>query len=223
VGFCNIDLSSFYLDIVKDKLYCSGPTLPRKSSQTALYHALKNLLSLFAPVLAFTAEEAYGVFAEEVLVPGAVDAELSVHLTDFPKVDERYVDKDLAAVWNQLIAVRRDVLKPIEELRGRKEIGHSLEAEVTLYADGELFELLESKLDQLAPLFVVSDVELKPTAEAGSGVFEGELVKVQARKSASQKCDRCWRYLPSVGEEPEHPSLCGRCATVVNEHYADVM
>ncbi|MFW6181524.1 MAG: isoleucine--tRNA ligase [Spirochaetota bacterium] len=220
VGFCNIELSSFYLDIVKDRLYCSGPTLPRRSAQTALYHTLRNLLSLAAPVLAFTAEEAYGVFAGEVLAPAGVEAEESVHLTDFPAVEERYLDPALAADWNRLIAVRRDVLKPIEELRGRKEIGHSLEAEVALYADGELRELLERKREQLAPLFVVSGVELRPLAEAGPGAFAGETVTVQVRKSSSRKCERCWRYLPSVGRDQERPDLCGRCASVVDEHYA---
>jgi isoleucyl-tRNA synthetase len=223
VGFCNMELSSFYLDIVKDRLYCSGPTQPRKSAQTALYTALGNLLSLAAPILAFTAEEAYGVFAHEVLAPAGVQAEESVHLTDFPAVDQRYLDPRLAAQWDRLVAVRRDVLKFIEELRGRKEIGHSLEAEVTLYADGELRELLDAKLDQLAPLFVVSGVELRPLKEAGADNFTGELVRVKVRKSKASKCERCWRYLPSVGRDEAHPDLCDRCVSVVGKHYADVV
>jgi len=219
INFCNIDLSSFYLDIVKDKLYCSGPTLPRKSSQTALFYTLKNLLALVAPILCFTAEEAYRVFVEEVLKPGKISYEESVHLTDFPKVNENFKDGKLAGVWNTLIAVRRDVLKPIEELRIARTIGHSLESEVAIYADEDLYRLLDENRAQLAPLFVVSKVELFKKDAADSDCFEGEHVSVKVKKSESKKCERCWRYVKSVGQDKNHPDLCERCALVVETYY----
>jgi len=220
INFCNSDLSSFYLDIVKDKLYCSGPTLPRKSSQTALFYTLKNLLALAAPILSFTAEEAYRVFADEVLKPGKISYEESVHLTDFPTVNKDFMDEKLARVWDTLIAIRRDVLKPIEELRIAKAIGHSLESEVAIYAGEDLYRLLDENRAQLAPLFVVSNVELFKKGTADPDCFKGELVSVKVRKSESKKCERCWRYLESVGQNKNHPDLCNRCASVVDTHYS---
>jgi len=220
INFCNIDLSSFYLDIVKDKLYCSGPTKPRKSSQTALFHTLKNLLSLLAPALSFTAEEAYQVLAHDILKPNGLKAVESIHLTDLPHADREYLDKDLAEVWDNLTAVRKDVLKPLEELRINKTIGHSLESEVTIYADNNLYDLLEKNQDELAPLFVVSKVTLARKSTTGSGQFKGELVDVKVKKAGAKKCERCWKYLESVGTHKKHPHLCERCASVVAEYYS---
>jgi isoleucyl-tRNA synthetase len=220
LSFCNIDLSSFYLDIVKDKLYCSGPTAPRKSSQTAIYLTLQNLLSLFAPVLVFTTEETYGILTEEVLKPKGVECPDSIHLTDFPAVDETAVDEELAGDWSTLIQVRSEVLKPIEELRINKTIGHSLESEIILYADGEAYDILERYSEELAQLFVVSSVRLRKRDDDGEDIYRGEIVDVAVKKSSSAKCERCWRYLESVGKNDRYPDLCGRCAGVVAKYYA---
>jgi len=219
LNFCNTDLSSFYLDIVKDKLYCSGPTKPRTSSQTAIYLTLRNLLALFAPVLVFTTEEAYRVLVEEILGPKGVETEESVHLTEFPEVDPSLRDERLAQVWDTLIAVRRDVLKPIEELRIGKTIGHSLESEVTLYAEGDTYEILKHYFEELAQLFVVSKVMLEKKNGTVTDTFNGDLVDVKVVKSQAQKCNRCWRYMESVGKNSAHPDLCGRCAKVVDTYY----
>jgi isoleucyl-tRNA synthetase len=221
LNFCNIDLSAFYLDIVKDKLYCSGPTLPRTSSQTAIFLTLRSLLSLFGPVLSFTTEEAYLALVREVLHPSGVEAEESLHLTDFPEADSALRDDALAKDWDTLIAVRRDVLKPIEELRISKKIGHSLESETTLYADGETYDLLKRYSDELAQLFVVSRVTLQKRGGEVPDVFRGELVDVKVVKSSAHKCARCWRYLESVGTIAAHADLCDRCASVVDRYYRD--
>jgi isoleucyl-tRNA synthetase len=221
INFCNSDLSSFYLDIVKDKLYCSGPTKPRRSSQTAIYLTLRNLLSLLAPILTFTTEEAYRVLRDEILIPHGIDAEESVHLTDFPHFDSAYRDDGFADTWERLIEVRKDVLKPIEDLRIEKAIGHSLESEVTLFADGELYDLLKNHLGELAELFVVSKVLLSKKNGTVGDNFKGDLVDVRVNKSTASKCERCWRYLESVGEDETYSDLCNRCAAVVSEHYAD--
>jgi isoleucyl-tRNA synthetase len=220
VNFCNTELSSFYLDIVKDKLYCSGPTKPRKSSQTAIYLTLHNLLSLFAPVLTFSTEEAYKTLAQEIMLPASAEAEESVHLTDFPAAEQDARDFKLASAFDQLIAVRRDVLKPIEELRIAKTIGHSLESEVTLFAEGETLTLLKEYDDELAQLFVVSKVTLEKKNGAVPGAFSGEMVDVKVEKSEARKCARCWRYLESVGNNSNHPDLCDRCASVVETYYS---
>jgi len=223
VTLCNIDLSSLYLDMVKDKLYCSGPAKPRKSSQTAIYLALRSLLSIFAPVLSFTTEEAHLVMTESVMKPAGLEFEESVHLNDFPVPDPAYIDDALGAEWDLLLRVRGDVMKPIEDLRGEEKevrIGHSLEAEVTLYADGEILDLLERNRDELAQVLVVSNVELENGDAATADAYRGELVTVSVRKSTRPKCERCWRYLQSVGDDPDHPTLCARCADVVRTHYA---
>ena len=220
INFCNSDLSAFYLDIVKDRLYCSGPTRERASSQTALYKTIRNLLSLLAPMLSFTAEEAYLTLADEVLKPGSVPAEESVHLTDFPEVDPAFVDEKLARAYETLIEVRRDVLKQIEVERAKKVIGHPLEAAVTVYADEELLGLLKEKRAELAPLFVVSRVDLAPKNGAPAGAHAGERVDVSVEKAGARKCTRCWRYLESVGSSGAHPELCGRCSSVVTAHYS---
>jgi len=220
VNFCNNELSAFYLDVVKDRLYCSGPAHARKSAQTALYHTLQNLLSLTAPILSFTCEEAYGVFAKEILFPGGMSAEESVHLMDFPEVRKDFIDEELAKTWEALIDVRGDVLKQIENIRSEKTIGHSLECVIELYADGNLYELLKKNEQELAPLFVVSEVKLAEKSRSPKGAFQGEYVDVVATKSGASKCLRCWRYLQSVGQHEDHPELCERCAGVITEHYS---
>jgi isoleucyl-tRNA synthetase len=220
VNFCNNELSAFYLDIVKDRLYCSGPTRDRKSSQTVLFHTAWSLLTLAAPILSFTCEEAFDVFSREILLPNGVKAEESVHLMDFPVPDKSYLDQRLSETWSTLIDVRRDVLKRIETLRISKTVGHSLECEVTLYADGDLLDLLRENDAELAPLFVVSDVRLEKRTEAPDDAFHGERADVVVVKSSAPKCARCWRYLDSVGSTEEHPALCGRCAAVVTGYYS---
>ena len=216
LNFCNIDLSSFYLDIVKDRLYCSGPSKKRTSSQTVLYRTLLNFLSLIAPVLSFTAEEAYKTLREEILLPGGVQSEESVHLTDFPDVDDQYIDEELAKIWDTLIEVRKEVMKQIETLRSEKTIGHPLESFVDLYAEGEVYRLLEENKEELAPMFVVSTVNLIQKDEPS----EEKLVDVKVRKSEYGKCERCWKYLDSVGADSSHPNICGRCVSVIKEYYS---
>jgi len=220
-GFCNVDLSAFYLDIVKDRLYCSGPTLERKSAQSAIYNTLTSLLSLLAPILSFTTEEAYRTLVSDVLTPHRIPCEPSIHLTDFPHVKEEYIDEELAAIWETLIEVRNDVLKQIENMRSQKIIGHSLEAVVNLYADAPLFEILDKNRQELAPLFVVSEVHLYPIDDTPVGAFEGDLLNVVVKKSDSRKCTRCWKYEKSVGESSSHPQLCRRCTSVVETYYSN--
>jgi isoleucyl-tRNA synthetase len=216
LNFCNIEMSSFYLDIVKDRLYCSGPSKKRTSSQTVLYHTLLNFLSLIAPVLSFTAEEAYKNLKEEILLPSGVISEESVHLTDFPDVDDQYIDEEHAKTWDTLIEIRKEVMRQIEALRSEKTIGHPLESVVDLFAEGEVYKLLDENREELAPIFVVSAVNL---IEKG-GHNEEKFVDVKVRKSEYGKCERCWKYLESVGADSGHPNICGRCVSVIKKYYS---
>jgi isoleucyl-tRNA synthetase len=223
VNFCNNDLSSFYLDIVKDRLYCSGPTKKRASSQTALYYTLLNLLALTAPILSFTSEEGYTLLAREVHAPNGIDFEESIHLSYFPKPERSFIDNKLAKTWETLIEVRKDVLKQIEILRTEKNIGHSLECDVILLAEGKTYDLLQKNTEELAPLFVVSHVTLKQKSESfGSQgeIVQGKLVDLIVKKSTDKKCPRCWRYLKSVGKDRVYPELCERCASVISKSYS---
>ncbi|RKX95792.1 MAG: isoleucine--tRNA ligase [Spirochaetes bacterium] len=219
LDFCNIDLSSFYLDIVKDRLYCSGPTTERKSAQTVIFNALNTLLTLLAPILAFTTEEAYNTLKEEILKPAGSKYEESVHLLDFPIPDNSFINDQLRETWNKLIDVRKDVLKEIEVLRGQKIIGHSLESEVTIYADESIYHLLQENFSELEPMFVVSKVTLLKKEEATEDIPEDNTVLVKVKKSDNRKCQRCWKYDETVGKDPKHPDLCERCATVVEKYY----
>jgi isoleucyl-tRNA synthetase len=195
LGFCSTDLSSFYLDIVKDRLYCSGPTQKRKSAQTAIYRTLLNLLSLLAPILSFTTEESYSILLNDILKPNGIQAEESVHLKDFPSANDDYIDDELAKTWDTLIEVRKDVLKQIEVLRTDKKIGHSLESVVHIYAEDGVFDILSGNIDELAPLFVVSEVHLLKKSSSPGDISTGEIVNVGVVKSEAHKCARCWRYL----------------------------
>ncbi|UCB46599.1 MAG: isoleucine--tRNA ligase [Spirochaetota bacterium] len=220
LNFCTIDLSSFYLDIVKDRLYCSGPTKERRSAQTVINITLNGLLKLLAPVLVFTTEEAYATLREEIYTPYGLATEQSIHLADFPDIEEKWIDPKLAEIWNTLLAVRKDVLKPIELLREQKIIGHSLESVVHIYAAEETFSLLSQNREELAPLFVVSEVHLHKDGKPGNDAHQGELVSVEVEKSQAQKCNRCWKYEDTVGRENKYPDLCERCARVVTKYYS---
>ncbi len=208
------------MDIVKDRLYCSGPTKKRASSQTALYYTLLNLLSLTAPILSFTCEEAYRVLTSEIHAPNGIDSEESIHLSQFPRPERSFIDNKLSKTWATLIEVRKDVLKQIENLRTEKIIGHSLECEVTLFAEGKLYDLLEKNIEELAPLFVVSHVTLTQKSQSPGDTVRGDLVDLIVKKSTSKKCIRCWRYMESVGKNRDYPDLCERCSSVISESYS---
>jgi isoleucyl-tRNA synthetase len=219
LNFCNNDLSSFYLDIVKDRLYCSGPAGERKSAQTAIHEVLSSLLKLLAPILTFTTEEAYTVLKEEIYSPHRLSTEHSIHLTEFPEADGSWLDPVLSSLYETLIRVRRDVLKPIENLREKKVIGHSLEATVSIYAGEDTYDILAANIDELAPLFVVSGVMLFTKSNVPKDCFHGEVVDVTVAKSETSKCSRCWKYEESVGKDSQHPDLCERCSRVVAKYY----
>jgi isoleucyl-tRNA synthetase len=208
--FCAVEMSAFYLDIIKDRLYASAPSDPaRKAAQTVLYDALTAITKLIAPILPHTADEVWKY------IPGT---ELeSIQLSDLPEVDTTLFDDAMELKWGQFIVLRDDVLKALEEARKEKMIGNSLGAAVHLYPDVEQAKLLAG-LEQLEQLFIVSAVEVH---EIGAAIPEGTRsskgLSVQVKVAEGKKCERCWNVTTDVGQDQDHPTLCVRCATVVKQ------
>ena len=212
-NFCVVDMSNFYLDVAKDVLYVEAPDNPRRRSvQTALYRIADVLTRLLAPVLSFTAEEIYRH------LPKAADALASVQLLDLPKVDEACLDDALEAKWQKILQARETVSKELETARQNKLIGHSLDAAVTLFASGELRPLLQSVEAELSKIFIVSQAALMPAGAARPQEARGtEELGVVVAPAAGAKCERCWIYSESVGQDARHGQLCARCAAVTEK------
>ncbi len=209
--FCIVDMSSFYLDILKDRLYTfKRDSVERRAAQWTLYQILHTLTRLMAPVVSFTAEEIWQFMK--------VKDQESVFLSDFPEVKEEFIDDELENRWKGLIEIRDLVNKALEEKRVEKLIGNSLEAKVLLYADGENSDLLKEYKDFLPTLFIVSQVELKDYSERTADAFEVEELKGVAVKvvhADGQKCQRCWNWSETVGTFDDEPEVCDRCYKVL--------
>ncbi|HEX2926246.1 MAG TPA: isoleucine--tRNA ligase [Ruminiclostridium sp.] len=213
-NFCVVDMSNFYLDIIKDRLYTSkADSKERRAAQTVMYEILHNLVRMLTPVLAFTTEEIWQYMPHK-----ADDDTQSVQLNSWPQVNEEYVDAALSEKWDKIFELRSDVSKALEIARANKTIGHSLNAKVTLYADGENLDFVKSIENELVTIFIVSAVEIKNTAEAPENAQKGEEmpgIKVFVEQAPGDKCERCWMYSEYVGKDDKHPTLCKRCADVV--------
>jgi isoleucyl-tRNA synthetase len=211
--FCVVDMSAFYLDIVKDRVYTSLAKDPgRRAAQTVMYDIIHALVRLIAPILTFTAEEIWRYLPKEA------DAPVSVQLVSMPEVKGEYINEDLAAKWDRILDIREKVSKELELARQQKVIGHSLNAAVELYPDEELYEFLKQVADQLATIFIVSSATLyapgtQVPEEAGKAEDMPLVIKVSL--APGEKCERCWTFSPSVGEDQDHPTLCRRCSGVV--------
>src|SRR5262249_4268858 len=212
--FCVVDLSAFYYDVLKDRLYTKAPkNRSRRSAQTAVWEISSALVRLIAPVLVFTAEEIWKY------LPKAQVEHDSVHMTLFP--DEKSLRTDLPAakvtVWELLAKVRGEVLKALETARNEKKINAGLEAKVLLNAELELKAKLKPYLPILPGLFIVSQVDF---LRAGSGDFKSEVVpglEVTVLKAEGKKCERCWNYSVHVGENSRYPTVCERCSESLAE------
>jgi isoleucyl-tRNA synthetase len=194
--FLTVDVSAFYADVLKDRLYTfAASSVERRSAQTAMYIMADGLARLLAPILPVTADELWQHIGGR--------AEASVHLADFPRDTESLVDAALVDRWEQLIRVRDEVNRALENARQGKIIGTSLGAHVTVTAGGAIGELLRRYDKDLPMLFIVSQVALEP------GAADGVLVSVT--RAEGTKCDRCWRVVPDVSRDPESAGLCSRC------------
>ena len=212
-NFCVLDLSSFYLDIIKDRLYTSPKkSAARRSSQTAMHEILETLVRLMAPVLSFTADEIWQHMTGK-------ERPVSVHVDIFSPQNKEYQDTELAERWEQIISVRKEVTKVLELARKEKSIGHPLDASVRLGLAPKLADKLAPYEDQLRSIFIVSSVDLREIDQVEGG-FESETVpglKVEVSPSLDPKCERCWIHDPSVGDDKNHPNTCERCRNVLNE------
>ena len=209
--FTTVDLSAFYNDISKDRLYTLAPrSHERRSAQTAMYLMADGLTRLMAPILPFTADELWR------FLPGA--REESVHIGVFPADAELapMIDRDLVDRWTRLMEVREDVIAQIEPLRKKKEIGSSLQARVVLSGTKADLAFLERHARVLPMLFIVSEVELRPTP---NGVVAPNAVRprVAIERAKGVKCLRCWRYVPAVSKDPAWEGLCERCQEALAE------
>ena len=202
--FCTIQLSNFYLDVVKDRLYTSPAKSPqRRSTQTALAQIADAFIRMMAPILPVTAEEAWGA-----LYPGQIS---SVHCADWPDPACFPRDRVLEERWRRLLDLRDEAMKELEKARQAQVIGDSIEAELELtVGDAKLLEFLKPYRETLAAACIVSGLRLMPAEGPGAAP-----VAVSVRKAPGAKCQRCWMRLPTVGQSAEHPTLCGRCVEAV--------
>ncbi len=209
-NFCTVDLSAFYLDVLKDRLYTHATrSLSRRSAQTALWHLLDTLVRLLAPILSFTAEEVFQSMYEGL---DSAQRPESVHLLLFPPLEETEEDRRLLESWEKLLEVRERVLKALEEVRQRGEIGNSLEAKVKIRAGGERGGLLARYAPELRYIFIVSQASLERDPAAGPDTLE-----IAVERADGRKCERCWNYSSAVGSDGAYPTLCERCVPVVRE------
>ncbi len=209
--FTTVDLSAVYNDISKDRLYTFAPrSRERRSAQTAIYAMADGLTRLMAPILSFTADELWR------FLPGA--REESVHIAVFPTSADLLllVDAEITARWDRLVRVRERVLAHIEPLRKEKQIGSSLQAKVVLSATPEDLTLLERHARDLPMLFIVSEVELKAATMDAEATGE-DAPRVTIERASGVKCERCWRYVPSVSKEPASLGICERCQHALAE------
>lgn len=215
-NYCTTDLSAFYMDIVKDALYVQPKAgLARRSAQTVLYKTAVAITKLLSPIIPHTAEEIWQ------FIPGAAQVSDYVQLTDMPEKDEVRNAEALEKKWEKILAVRVDVLKSLEKARDAKLIGKSLEASVALYLPEDMKWLKEQPA--LDKLFIVSHVDC---FEGQNSVPESAdryaLEAVNVSRAEGEKCERCWAILPTVGQDPEHPTLCATCCETVKHDYAGV-
>ncbi len=208
-AFCTVEMSAFYLDILKDRVYTSKvDSLERRSAQSVMYTILDTLVRLLAPVLSFTADEVWRHMPARV--------EESVHLALFPELEPEWKNEELAGRWERIIKVRADVSKALELARTAKTIGHSLDAAVALTAPDELMTFLKGYEAQLSSILIVSKVTLLPELSGEGWKSETQAgLEIQVSAAPGVKCERCWYYSEELGSDPEHPTICPKCTAAV--------
>ncbi|WP_462270676.1 isoleucine--tRNA ligase [Desulfobacter sp.] len=208
-NFCVVDLSSFYLDIIKDRVYTSPENSDsRKDAQTVMFMILDALVKIMAPILPFTAEEIY------THMPLGDRRKESVHMEDMVNLDDTLEDRDLAAKWENIRALRAEVTKALEEARTAKLIGHPLDAAVEIkLPQGDLEARVASLAVDLNDIFIVSDARVVDSLDGGD-IYQGKEIDdlaIKVSKASGEKCERCWRFDENLGTDPDHPTTCPRC------------
>ena len=204
-------MSNFYFDVLKDRLYTSAPqSKTRRAAQTVLYKVLDALCLILTPILAFTCDEIWKAMPH--------DSSRNVESPLFNDIPQgNYIDADEAfiAKWDKIHEIRTDVQKALELARNEKVIGKPLEAKVILHADGDLADFLNAELEALPEIFITSAVEVA----GGEGAVKGDVagLSVTIAKADGEKCERCWKFSDTVGQDAEHPTLCAHCAQTMKE------
>jgi isoleucyl-tRNA synthetase len=205
-SFSTTELSAFYFDIIKDRLYTSAPqSQARRSAQTALYEIVSRLARLAAPILVFTADEIWEH------IPRATESTPSVHLSEFPSFEDGLRDEPLRARYARVLEIRTTVLKALEDARSAKLIGAALEAKVTIRTDAETRAFLAGFGESLRFLLIVSQVEVVEDTEPG----------VSVERAEGHKCERCWNYTTDVGDDLRYPGVCARCVASIDEMHRE--
>jgi len=211
-NFCTIDLSAFYLDIIKDRLYTSpSASVERRSAQTVMYYIIDSITRMMAPVLPFTSDEIW------LNMPEFKGKEESIHLAGVSKIDQSFVDNELASKWEVIKDTRAEVTKALEEARVKKMIGHPLDACVTISVKDDLYELLKVYENELRSIFIISEFKLEKNLEL-EGAYESpdiEGMRILVSTASGTKCERCWIYDSSVGCNSDHPNVCERCSNAL--------
>ena len=208
--FCSMEMSSFYLDIVKDRLYCEGTTsIERRSAQTVLTEVIKVLVRIISPVLSFTADEIWE------RIPEALKEEESVHLSKWIEANPEYLNEELAKKWDKIARLRREVNKKLEAERQTGLIGHSLDARVLLNIANDEYSFIKDYTEnEVSDLFIVSQVKFVNDSLAESEI---EGISISVEKASGEKCERCWKYDEEVGHDHNHSDVCPRCASVLEK------
>ena len=211
-------MSNFYLDVIKDRLYCDEKDgLERRSAQTAMYIILDSMVRMLAPILCFTADEIW-----HAMPHSEGDNADNVVFNHMARIHENYaLNGEHMAKWDDVIALRDDINAVLEAARASKQIGKPLEAKVELYASGEQKDKLSAMTELLRMLLIVSDVQVKEEGE-GTACPSHEGVSARVFKAEGEKCERCWTFTHDVGSDPDHPTLCARCARVVKKLNIDI-
>ena len=207
-NFCTVDLSALYLDVLKDRLYTAkAASGERRSGQTAMHIILETMVRLLAPILTFTAEEVWAA------LPAYGGKVRSIHLTQFPEVNEAYLNPELGERWKTLIMLKGEISKAVEMARKNKVVGHPLDAAVDISPPEKLRPFLERHQEDLRTLLIVSQVNLveKDDIQAPYQSTEFEGLTIGVSRARGQKCNRCWIYSEKVGTNPDHPTVCERC------------
>lgn len=211
-NFCTVELSSIYLDIVKDRAYVEAKdSVTRRAAQTAMYEILNVLVHLLAPILAFTADEIWSY------LPGHSEG-TDIQIEEMPKVKKEWMDSTLEEKWSKILDLRYDITKALEIARQEKQINHSLTAKVDLYVEDKSAYSFLKDIENLAEIVIVSDLVIHEQEEAPQNALAGEYfegIKIAVSPASGGKCERCWMYSPEVGKESGHPELCPRCLKVV--------
>ncbi len=210
-NFCVVDMSNFYLDIIKDRLYCeNASSVDRRTAQTVMYIILDALVKILSPVLCFSAEEIWQ------FMPHTSDVKKqSISFNQIPKINTLYVDNIISEQFDKLLEIREDVKKVLEIARTAKTIGSSLEAKLVIYCNQEKYDFLNGIEDFLTTAFITSQVQLVKGENKDAFIGEYSGIAVEVKKADGLKCERCWVFSTTVGQSEKHPTLCERCTKVV--------